>query len=404
MLRVRWEAEMSDLLEVLTQMRSESDEAQYFVWRQNNYIVSPALLCANVLELRVAKARAIKQKKYKEFIDKIKLIRKQLTKHTTICKLARVESSRSTNYYFNSRKEARCELQRVLSLDAECCKAKEGMYRSRAKIACPMGHGMVCMLPNDVKMEKIRGVEEVKYDQNGQLSSNSASSKKNKSNGMNVMSDTSEVKLSFDAKINSLAEIFDNSLPCVSSDHMLPESLTPLPADYPSTCMICHVKCLNGNTCTICEYTLCQSCSVIFCRQSHRTQIWTLPEAQGLFCNACKTEGLTAGYRCLECNVDICDMCTLTDARNALKQWPFNELKRLIGYIELAKDESVLAREFCERDVVVVNKAGNAQMSMTALCVKLYMVRALQAEIERELGVRRLRGEREVYALTCGDL
>lgn len=364
-LRVKWENEMAEILAYLHENRKLSDEAAYYSWRQANYIVSPALLCQSVLELRTARVRTYNQVKYKAIIDKIKLLRKLLTQNAKYSKMAQVEAARDTNYHFTSKKEAKAELKRIMDIDARCALTRTIPFRATSRVACPLAHGMV---PLEITSGEISSDVIDPCSENGQQP---------------------ETTMVVEGRL-------------VHRPHRIAASNL----DSPIACKLCDDEIALGtigwNTCSICEYSLCKTCSVVYCREGHPCVIWTVPEALGLECNFCRQLGIMSGYRCHQCNVDICDLCTAREAREAAKQWPMRELKRAAKFLESIAKESNVAAEYLKQGHLKNEKL--LKMSMSALCDKLAYCKQLKDEIDQELGVRRLLVAKQNYIKTTRDL
>lgn len=359
MLRARWDKELIELLTFLNANKSLSDEAAYYDWRQKNYIVSPALLCNNVLELRTAKAIALKQIKYKPIIDKIKILRRMLLAQTqgqspTMCKMAVEEAKKDNKCRFSSKKEAKAELRRLMNIESQCGVSKTIKFRLVSKIACPLCHGMVPLID----------------PQSSSLPPSPPT------HGLGLR------------PIGNPIDSMETHETCFKHSPM---------------CSVCDdlITAPGGNSCTICDYDLCSSCSVIYCRRGHPTQIWTLPEAEGLHCDLCHVGGITAGYRCLDCNVDYCDSCTNKESRDALKQWPMQELKGLMKYFELSASGSELARKIIDQQKF--DKEKKYLRSMSALCTHLQMCKAVKEKMEVESMLNRSKFHKESYIRTCRD-
>jgi hypothetical protein len=170
-------------------------------------------------------------------------------------------------------------------------------------------------------------------------------------------------------------------------------------------CRICASPDLyyGGHTCPICEYDLCADCSTIYCRLGHPLKIWTLPEAKSLYCELCKNSPIISGYRCLTCNIDICDMCTTRDSRNAFMLWPRREFHRIMDYLESTKEQSLVAKLYLQHfyhSSSGVEKGGGSGSggggdsamvikeyltSMSKLCRKLQEVTEVKKQVDEEL-------------------
>jgi hypothetical protein len=107
---------------------------------------------------------------------------------------------------------------------------------------------------------------------------------------------------------------------------------------------------------------------------------------------------ITAGYRCLECEVDYCDACTSKEGRDALRQWPMQELKRLLNFIQISSGVSQTATEFINS----VDKNSYLK-SMSTLCTQLQYCKSIKEKIEVEAGVNKLKQQRMQYLRATND-
>jgi hypothetical protein len=141
-IRTDWEGEMNSLLEFMKENKRLSDIAMYYQWRFSNHITSIGRLVDYVHELRTAKERAIKQIEQKPIIDKIKTLRSELAKYSSLCKAAERELARMESYVFPTKKIANAELRRLAELLKAMVMAQTTERRNAAGIACPLGHAM----------------------------------------------------------------------------------------------------------------------------------------------------------------------------------------------------------------------------------------------------------------------
>lgn len=164
-------------------------------------------------------------------------------------------------------------------------------------------------------------------------------------------------------------------------------------SDNPRLCRVCGTKDLfpEGRSCQICEYDLCLNCSVIYCRKGHTMKIWTLPDAITLECDVCRKVGITSGYRCVECEIDICDLCTTKDARNALLLWPKRELQKVLENVRKLVKTSTVAQEYIRAQDEIVKK--DYVENMRKLTKKLNEAVTIQAEAVEEVRMKNLRTE-----------
>jgi hypothetical protein len=146
-IRNNWEGEMHSLIDFMKEHKHISDVAMYYHWRHLNEIVSLGFLIEYVRELREAKVRAERQIVQKPIIDKIKLLRAEITKHADLCATAAREAQRTENYVFSTKRKASDELLRLISLVQVSAEAQDIQRRLTAGIGCPLGHAMEPIVP-----------------------------------------------------------------------------------------------------------------------------------------------------------------------------------------------------------------------------------------------------------------
>eukprot|EP01038_Epipyxis_sp_PR26KG_P006541 gene6541-8987_t len=154
-------------------------------------------------------------------------------------------------------------------------------------------------------------------------------------------------------------------------------------------CHMCNRHCgvETGKTCRICEYDLCEDCSIMYCRLGHKLKIWTMPDANSLFCDMCKTPNITSGYRCMECIIDICDFCTTKDCRNAFTLWPRKQIKILLNEIEDMQLKSIIAKNYLQQygGNSFIAKEKISLLAAPLLCKKLNEIQNIRQECEKEI-------------------
>lgn len=362
-IRNYWEKEMNSLLDFMRENKKLSDQALYYHWRHKNYIVSIGLLVDYVEELRLAKSRTENQIKQKIIIDQIKQVRESISVHPELSATAARELCRRKDYIFPNKKKAQRELDRLLAVKESMILAKAPLIRSKCGIACPLAHGMI---PIDSLFQLSPNPDELK----SKLIDEGASSLQPYLYTDDNDSSTTDIK-------SDIVHINVHNALHYSDEYMLREE-EKLAYDqynhqqsYLHMCKICGIDVMKegGNSCPICEYDLCNNCSLVYCRLGHKTKIWTLPEAHNLNCDMCKTDSIKSGYRCIECNVDICDLCTAKDARNAFLLWPRKEVKKILDHLHSIRDFSDVAKEYLlEHDQQSEHHYLN---SMSLLCRKL---------------------------------
>ena len=178
--------------------------------------------------------------------------------------------------------------------------------------------------------------------------------------------------------------------------------LPPRDMNEARVCKVCKGSAVGGNTCPLCDYDICIACSTVYCRMGHASIMWTEPEAYGLSCNVCNKHDLKAGYRCFECNNDICDLCTLKDARDALKLWPKKEIVSLINALGELKERSEIAFAVFDRDQKDTQK--KYLQSMSLLCNYLRELRMAKEAAERDITQKNTDYKSKKYGLISSDL
>jgi len=126
----------------------------------------------------------------------------------------------------------------------------------------------------------------------------------------------------------------------------------------PPYCKICSMLADEGYNCSYCEYDLCQTCSVVFCSEGHAMAMWTIPEARGQRCYVCNKDGLTAGYHCKECFLNLCDMCTRKERRLDVREKWERELQDIIAFMHENKRRSDMARYLHWRKMSIIGSLG----------------------------------------------
>jgi hypothetical protein len=178
--------------------------------------------------------------------------------------------------------------------------------------------------------------------------------------------------------------------------------LPPRDMNEARVCRVCIGSAVGGNTCPLCDYDICIACSTVYCRMGHPSVMWTEPQAFGLSCNVCGKIDLKAGYRCSECNSDICDLCSLKDARDALKLWPKKEIAALLKSLSELKERSEIAFAVYERDQKDTQK--KYLQSMSLLCNYLRELRMAKEAAERDIAQKNEEYRGKKYGLLASDL
>ncbi len=406
--RAKWDQELDDLMQFMHDNRFKSDMAKYYNWRHHTQVVSLGMLCDIVRELRVAKYKAEKQVKFKFYIDKMKVIRADLSVNQKLSKLAEREANRNTGpdgYFFKTKREAKYELRRLNSIIARDIHCRGDARRACAGIACPLGHAMARLKDFKDRPPKEKQVrKKIQKQAEGNQTVENAFAEA-----------FEDFNIEEDERAESEAEskattIIDRDLMLPEDDPDIDQIMGPngeIDVHWRDTgdgfcyCKVCNMNARDGFTCPMCEYDLCSDCSSVYCRSGHLMKIWTLPEAQGISCDVCLKTKLTAGYKCIECSVNICDRCTSCEPRQSMKIWPKRDIKKLITYIESTKADSSIAEILYREIEIYLTKEES--LSMSAICSMLNKLRESKIEIQLEINEKRKKHQREQYAIMNSD-
>jgi Zinc finger, ZZ type len=114
----------------------------------------------------------------------------------------------------------------------------------------------------------------------------------------------------------------------------IPEVYRKEGASLPPYCKVCSRLAPEGYHCSLCEYDLCMTCSVVFCIEGHPMKMWTIPDAAPeTMCYICEQTHLTTGYYCTECIINTCDICTARKGRESIREKWVAELNDAIDYM-----------------------------------------------------------------------
>ncbi len=403
--RAKWDEELKELMQFMHDFRFKSDMAKYYNWRHHTQIVSLGMLCDTVRELRVAKYKAEKQTKFKLLIDKMKVIRADLSVNQKLSKLAEREANRNTGpdgYVYKVKRDAKNELRRlnmIISRDIHC---RGGDRRNRAGIACPLGHALARLKDIKDRPKKEKKKKDKKTNEgDGKQSVENAFAEA--FGDLNDNDDESELE-------SKVMEPLDRDLLLPEDDPNIDQEMGPngeVDVHWRDTddgfcaCRVCGNNSRDGTTCPMCEYDLCKDCSIVYCKSGHKMQIWTMPEAQGVVCDICMKPSLTAGYKCVDCSVDVCDRCTAKEPRQAMKIWPKRDIRKLITYIDATKADSTISN-LLSRDIEAYQDQEE-KLSMSAICGMLNKLREGKAAAIQEIEEKRLKHVKERYADTTTD-
>jgi hypothetical protein len=164
-------------------------------------------------------------------------------------------------------------------------------------------------------------------------------------------------------------------------------------------CKVCdRVAAPEGFHCDFCEYDLCVTCSVIYCRQGHAMTMWTLPEAREVDCVLCDRVDLSSGYHCSICNEDVCDMSTSREGRGDIRKSWEKEMNEIMVYMKANKRLSGVAQFYnwrhanyivsigllCEyvRELRTAKKSAENQVEQKPIIDK---IKEFRAEIARDV-------------------
>ena len=114
----------------------------------------------------------------------------------------------------------------------------------------------------------------------------------------------------------------------------------------PPFCKVCDRLAHGGYYCCFCEYSLCQTCKIVYCSEGHEMIMWTIPEARGQRCYVCQKQEITQGYHCKKCFINLCDMCTRKERRlNIRSKWD-QELQDLMQFMHDHRYKSDVAKYY----------------------------------------------------------
>ena len=119
-------------------------------------------------------------------------------------------------------------------------------------------------------------------------------------------------------------------------------------------------------------------------------------------CDMCKKQPIQSGYRCLVCDIDVCDMCTTQDSRNAFMLWPRRELARIMALLEDVRSDSQIAENYLKEQASLHNQRG--LHSMSVLCKKLKEAEQIKLHVDEEVKVRKLKLQSKRYGMKGSDM
>jgi hypothetical protein len=436
-IRGKWDEELIELMQYMHDQRYKSDIAKYYHWRQHTQVVSLGILCDLVRELRLAKYKAEKQVKFKPLIDKMKLLRADLAVYKHLSATAEYEGNRNIGhdgYFFKNKKEAKRELHRMQSVVKVDLRTRDERFRQAAGIACPLGHAMchmrdISLMPvPETKAKKIKdestsldgqmGVEDAFANAFADFNSTNSSMEETENT---TIDDAGMVAEGLDQGADDavdrgrryyLTNDDKKEVPLGSGEYQKwyeeieETSDGPIRVVWTNTdsfrCYTCNDPMpFGGMSCPMCEKSLCKDCAHVYCKQGHEMKIWTSLEAHEISCVLCQKQRLIMGYRCVECNIDICDNCTSTEAREGMKRWPMREVRKLMTFIESIKLESEVAAGCYHRTLEYFEAEDRA--SMSRVCGQLVDLRESIIEAEEEIKHKKAQQDAYKYALTSTD-
>lgn len=108
------------------------------------------------------------------------------------------------------------------------------------------------------------------------------------------------------------------------------------------------------------------------------------------------------GYRCKVCDIDVCDLCTTKDSRNAFMLWPRRELNKTLNHLKQLKDDSLIAKTYLlEDNIELQSKYIN---SMSILCKKLKEAQDIVVHSEEEIELRKQKLKAKTYGFKAIDM
>jgi hypothetical protein len=436
--RLKWERELDDIMNYMHDNRKRSDMAKYLHWRSKSVFVSLGALIDYVRHMRVCKATAEKQVRFKVFIDKMKNIRADIVADVEWSVTAVRESSNHVGpdgWYFRTKREAKNELRRLKAIVNLSNEAKRPEARHDSGIACVLGHAMVPLKDAKTRPRKVVVQEEVDWEHwenvmadsirqelNERTSlSSSSSSKKKMKRGKLVLSPSGK---SFGSKSSTAqspptplatdaggdgedgedGEGEDDEAMAKTTESQHFSALTPVYCET-AQCRACLKDAFSlgegCKTCALCEYPLCRQCVAVNCRRGHVMQIWTSYDAHQVVCDMCGEQNLIMGYRCNTCTIDVCDRCTRRDVRETLKLWPKRDIRKLIVYMESLQSDSDLARSLALKANAFFKRESDP--SMSELCGIFLELDSSKTLVDQEIRKKREKKEAMTYSLKNTD-
>lgn len=339
------------------------------------------------------------------------------------------EIEKSDNYVFATKKKATAELERLSDILREMIQSQSVERRLASGIACPLGHAMDLILPDEIEVSvpatpantstskfiATGAVNERKLDEEflslldtagyGSTSKDTFQYNLFLDDDQQDDVDDTEITVNF-AAVKEPSTTKEELISLVQSTIMDEVSaMTEKDAVVKKrVCGVCGTKFLKdgGRTCRLCEYDLCLDCTTIYCRAGHGMKIWTMPDAVSMVCDMCKKQPIEAGYRCLTCSTDICDSCTSKESRNSFMLWPRRELNRVIKSLRYSVRDSSLAKEYIEQ---LDNEADKSYMlSMSRLCAKLKEAEEVKKVVDEEFKQKIIAQRAKEYGLKAKEM
>lgn len=458
-------ADLMELRALVRKYKDKSDMAYSYFWSEKSYIISIKLLCDYNDELRAAMKIAERQDFFYLYILKMKNLRRKICVNVTMCATAARELANVPAHDYTTHKDVKRELDRLKSILDVNRHLKSVSCREKTCVACPLAHGMspfqdapptpdltnnsflIAKEADNKMLDIVHNVATAELENSINAGNEGDAvvdgSRVNTNNDMSAMSNmsdgsvklqSSKVKIStkdsndvisaltgndrtlirsntdvtgtesrvinISTKSGGLNE--DKSLVAEVDDKSSLTTANPVISKAVVPCVVCARDAVRGYHCAYCDYTICQTCSTLYCRQGHVIQMWTHPEAVERGCDVCYQQNITSGYYCKICQVDICDRCTTKDARNVMLLLPKRELLGIVNFANDHKTLSVTARELSID--YTKEKVSDIMSSMSVLCSDLRRLKLLKVSMEEEIAQSKAMVAHRQYGYSANDL
>jgi hypothetical protein len=331
-IRKRWDDELDEIIAFMKREKNFSDIARYNIWLNKAVIVSLKLLVEHVREMKEQQRRAGLQIKYKKHIDIMKAMRREIIAQPSICAVSRIEAATDPDWVFETKRDLRREHDRLSDIILVSSQLKSFERRLEHRFACPLGHGTI---PVQSTLQLPMLFAESKKFRRKMYGVTAGEDRKGGSRDVDIL----HIRPNSES-MDEIGEMEASDVPCV--DEFTIQSDTE-----DIKCAVCSCQDVQGGRfCLFCEYVVCSTCSFIYCRKGHPCKIWTMPEAQSMRCDVCFTCPIGAGYRCTECEIDI---CTGKETRITMQLFPMREANKIFSYFDLVQEQSDIARSYVAR-------------------------------------------------------